>query len=235
MMRFASLFALMVAFLLSGPPAHSAVQSYDQESAGAAGFNGNAIDIDVRNFEGLVNPNDSFLQIDPQPLVLAPTVAFPATPPVSIISNGTLIVYPSGLSNSFQAAHLLSRNFGNLNELSVMLTGTGATALGFVYGTSESAFVGMTFTASVIGSAGLSSPLAQFSLNLPAAENTPKFVGFTSDSQITGVVFSATDVSHFNLLQVSVGTAALVPEPSQYFLFGVGLALLAAVGRRKAA
>ena len=70
-------------------------------------------------------------------------------------------------------------------------------------------------------------------LSLPVPTNTFGFVGFSSDLNITKVVF--TQPSPLNALDVQKFTTSVtpVPEPSAYAMFGAGLALFGMIGRRR--
>ncbi len=113
----------------------------------------------------------------------------------------------------------------------ITATLTGATAIGFYYGSYNHASSPLT---AIVTSSGIDS--LPFALTLPAVTNTYNFVGFTSTETITKVMFTQ-DVND-NALDIQrfyVGTIAAIPEPSAALMFGVGLALLGAIGRRRRA
>ena len=71
-------------------------------------------------------------------------------------------------------------------------------------------------------------------LSVPVSTNTFGFVGFSSTSAITKIVF--TQPSPNNALDVqkfTIGSVTPVPEPSIYAMFGAGLALFGMIGRRR--
>jgi len=219
-----SLAALIFTSLVTS--ANAAVPPYTTE----ASFNANATAVDVRNFEGIAAADPGYLIINTLPFELSGP-----GPLVSISSNASasnVIVYTGGQVGGFDQASFVSQRLGSPNEITVSVAGSGATALGFMYGSPSSA--GVSFSITVLGSAGPTSPLFHLTdLALPASTFTPAFIGFASDAPITSVIFSANDVFQLGLLQVSVGTALPVPEPSTYAMFGAGLALFGMIGRRR--
>lgn len=133
----------------------------------------------------------------------------------------------STVSNPSYGIPFFSAQGGDPNVLNVSLT-TGVTAIGFFYGSynGESS----SFSASVNSGAFVAS-----GLSLPGTTNTTKFIGFTSTLPITSIVFTQAAGANFDVTTFVTGSAAPVPEPSMALMFGVGLALMGAVARRKRA
>lgn len=224
------LIASIAALLLASATmsAHGAVQTFTSEAT----FNTNATGVEVRNFEGIAAADPGFFIVNDRPL---PLPSLGSGPNVFVDSNANasnVLVLTGGQDGGFGQAFFVSQNFGPTNEITISVVNPGATALGFMYG--STAAIDSPFSVTVIDSGGLQNPLLQLTnLQLPAAILTPAFIGFTSSAPITSVIFSANDVSHLNLLQVSVGSALPVPEPSTYAMFGAGLALFGMIGRRR--
>lgn len=222
----ASIAALLLA--TAAMSAHGAVQTFTSEST----FNTNATGVEVRNFEGIATADPGFVIVNDRPLLLPSLGSAPNIFVDSNASANNVLVLTGGQDGGFSQAFFVSQNFGPINEITMSVANPGATALGFIYG--STAALDSPFSITVIGSGGAQNPLLQLTnLQLPATVLTPAFIGFTSSAPITSIIFSANDVSHLNLLQVSVGTALLVPEASTYAMFGAGLALFGMIGRRR--
>jgi len=115
------------------------------------------------------------------------------------------------------------------NALTATISGAVKT-IGFYLGSYNDS--GTPFSAVV--TAGGSDYSFSAGLALPAAPNTFGFVGFTSPTAITKVVF--TQPAPYNALDVqkfTTSNVAAVPEPSAYAMFGAGLALFGMIGLRR--
>jgi len=205
------------------------VQTYILESE----FNKpeNVTNIDVRTFDSVAVSNDpGFVEITTPPLTLAPNPGS-LLPPLTITSSSTSQVYVGGYSGGFAQNYYLSRDF-NGSQTFITFAGTGVSAIGFVYGSTE--FPGSAFSVTAFGDSNFNNPLSTVNFTIGATSLQTGFVGFASNSQIKSVLFKNEDgATHFNLLQVSVGNALPVPEPSAYAMFGAGLALFGMIGRRR--
>ncbi len=158
-----------------------------------------------------------------------PIVPFLVVDGVKFTPNDSAFVLDAGYNGAYSAVTDVPffTAQGDPNVLSVTLT-TGVTAIGFFYGSynGESS----SFSASVNSGAFVASGLL-----LPGTTNTTKFIGFTSTLPITSIVFTQAAGANFDVTTFVTGSAAPVPEPSMALMFGVGLALMGAVARRKRA
>ena len=117
----------------------------------------------------------------------------------------------------------------------ITATTSGASAIGFYFGSYLIANSPLTVT---VTANGIESSFGSFtpasSVMLPANTNTYNFVGFTTNGSISKVVFTqAPSDNALDIQRFFVGSAAPVPEPSLAMMFGVGLALIGAIGRRR--
>jgi hypothetical protein len=129
------------------------------------------------------------------------------------------------------AAWLSSQaNGGNPTNYVTATLGSGVTAIAFNYGSYGDANLPITVTINGVDTFSASP--------LPASNYDPTdFVGFTSDTPITSVVFAEQGGYTFDITQFEVGSAnpadpPPVPEPSTILLLGVGFAGLGLVRRR---
>ena len=117
---------------------------------------------------------------------------------------------------------------------------TGATAVGFYFGSVN--YFGTPLEIKVTSNSGtvvttFGSLTPASSVTMPADTNPYifNFIGFTSSSAITQVVFNTEPASNndLNIYTFSVGSIAAIPEPSIPALFVLGLALIGTIIRRK--
>ena len=135
--------------------------------------------------------------------------------------------------------------FGNSTVIYTAKTGTsdpnsitatlGATAIGFYYGSYLVIDSVLNATVTADGSDyTFGNLIAPSTLNLGPLANTYNFVGFTSTATITKVIFTqAVSDNALDIQRFYVGTITAIPEPSVALMFGVGLALLGAIARRR--
>lgn len=124
---------------------------------------------------------------------------------------------------------------GTSDPNTITATTAGATAIGFYFGSYNIANSPLTVTLTANGvESSFGSLSLPSSIALPAVSNTYNFVGFTSAQAITKIVFTqAPGDNALDIQRFFVGSAAPVPEPSLPIMFGVGLALIGAIGRRR--
>jgi hypothetical protein len=119
----------------------------------------------------------------------------------------------------------------NRNTVRIDVSGAGTSALGFGYG--STIFGGSDLTVTVSGASG---SLGTETIALATTSSTARFFGLVSTTPITRIEIAASIVGQareLNVFNLSVGTVAAVPEPSPGLMFGIGLALIGAVVRRK--
>ena len=118
----------------------------------------------------------------------------------------------------------------NLSTVTVALQ-TSATAIGFYFGSYS--YFGTPLEVNVTSN----NVVTTFSsVTLPDNTNPYvfNFIGFTSPSAITQVVFTQPNPNNgLNIHTFSVGSIAAIPEPSIPALFVIGLALIGTIVRRK--
>jgi hypothetical protein len=141
---------------------------------------------------------------------------------VTFTGNGTLYIFDPVSQGAYSAPFLSAQAGSPDNTMTAVHAGT--TAIGFLYGdyiTSGAALTATLSTGDVVV--------------LPVANGTLKFVGFTSATPITSVLFTQSSINtmSFDVTKVYTGTALPVPEPSAYAMFGAGLALFGMIGRRR--
>ena len=150
---------------------------------------------------------------------------------VSFTANESLVADAGVLGNP---TVIYSAKTGTGDPNSITATLTGATALGFYYGSYlvANSVLNTTVTAGGLDyTFGSLTPPSTLNLGLI---NTYNFVGFTSVATITKVVFTqAVNDNALDIQRFYVGTVAAIPEPSVALMFGAGLALLGAIGRRR--
>lgn len=207
-------FATASAHAVVGPSAYYDFTSFSSATLG--GLGGSEF-----NFDSFNPPGGNVLPLGGSPVpVPGSGVSFEAADAFiadALLYGNPTIIYTAKVVTTFP------------NTITATLT--GATAIGFYYG--SYAYAGTPLTAIVTSSGIDSSP---FALTLPSPSNTYNFVGFTSDATISKVVFTqdATD-NALDIQRFYVGTIAAVPEPSAALMFGVGLALLGVIGSRRRA
>ena len=196
--------------------AQSAVTSYTSQSS----FNLSSVGLLGFDFDGIASAGEA-------PFFPAGVTRGPVT-----FSATSSFVIDSG-NGQGNPVPVFSGQSPNSTPNPVTATLSGATAIGFFYGSYLAS--GLSFTATVTAGSD-----ASFSLALPSVINNYKFVGFTSNTPITKVVFNSSvdsvDINAFDVAFFQVGSiAAPIPEPSIALMFGVGLALLGAIGKRRRA
>ncbi len=148
---------------------------------------------------------------------------------VSFTANESIVADAGVLGNP---TVIYSAKTGTADPNSITATLTGATALGFYYG---SYLVADSVLTATVTAGGLDYTFGSLTppstLTLGPAINTYNFVGFTSVATITQVVF--TQALNDNALDIQRFYVAVIPEPSVALMFGAGLALLGAIGRRR--
>ena len=169
---------------------------------------------------GAVTPANSGVSFSSDNSFVSPRGDFSPIPPTDII------VY-TGLSTTVSEA----------TPSTVTVGLAGATAIGFYFGAYD--FFGTPLAIKVTSNstgATFDSVTSTFSVTLPANNNPYlfSFIGFTSPSDITQVVFTQPDPNNgLHILTFSVGSIAAIPEPSIPALFVLGLALIGTIVRRK--
>ena len=150
---------------------------------------------------------------------------------VSFTANESIVADAGVLGNP---TVIYSAKTGTADPNSITAALTGATALGFYYGSYLVANSVLNATVTAGGqdyTFGCLTPPSTLNLGLI---NTYNFVGFTSVATITKVVFTqAVNDNALDIQRFYVGTVAAIPEPSVALMFGAGLALLGAIGRRR--
>lgn len=210
-MKFIS--AVLFSLTLVGS-AHANVTSYTSASS----FNAASIGLTDFDFEGIVGPGEATFfpsGVTRGPLSFSATSIFVIDPG---FGSGNPVAILSGQSASPPAPNPVTATLG------------GATAISFSFGS----YLVSGLPLSVVVTAGSD---AVFNLAMPASINTYNFVGFTSDTAITKVVLNSDsqDISVFDISRFQVGSIAPVPEPAAALMFGIGLALMGAIGRRRRA
>ncbi len=152
---------------------------------------------------------------------------------VSFTANESIIADAGALGNPSVIYTAKTNTFPN----TITATLTGATAIGFYYGSYNVTNSVLNATVTAGGSDyTFGSLIAPSTLTLGPVANTYNFVGFTSlaTATITKVVFTQAGTDNaLDIQRFHVGTIAAIPEPSAALMFGVGLALLGAIGRRR--
>jgi hypothetical protein len=188
---------------LSAAPASASVTEYTSITA----FNAAVSGATTYNFEGIA---PSFSNIVVTPTIGGVTFtadAYPGNIPFVIDASGTAFYGVSFFSGQSTTPSTSPSN--------VVATLAGATAIGFTYGSYTNSTAPFTVTLSTGD---------MFSLVTPAVYGVGSgFVGFTSSSPITSVVFAepggyAFDVASF--------TVASVPEPETWAMLLAGLGLV---------
>ena len=124
----------------------------------------------------------------------------------------------------------------NLSTVTVALQ-TSATAIGFYFGSYNYFGTPLKINVTsnnVVTTFGSLTPTS--GVTLPANTNPYvfNFIGFTSPSEITQVIFTQPNPNNgLNIHTFSVGSIAAIPEPSIPALFVIGLALIGTIVRRK--
>ena len=151
---------------------------------------------------------------------------------VSFTANESIVADAGVLAGNPTVIYSAKTGAADPNSITAALT--GATALGFYYGSYLVANSVLNATVTAGGqdyTFGSLTPPSTLNLGLI---NTYNFVGFTSVATITKVVFTqAVNDNALDIQRFYVGTVAAIPEPSVALMFGAGLALLGAIGRRR--
>jgi hypothetical protein len=129
-----------------------------------------------------------------------------------------------GTNQPYGGATFYSGQFGALTTISF----AGATAFGIVYGSYNNAGSPISFTLS---------DNSVFTTTMPGTVRSLAFFGFTSTTPITSITvnnqFSGSQV--FDVVSLSIGSAAVVPEPQSWALLIAGFGLVGAAMRRRRA
>jgi hypothetical protein len=188
--------------------------------------------LDPRNFDSFFVYGNTFSSFGLSPVTLTPSGTAPAGSPsidISSLSDGYVhyAAYGGYGVSLFQG---VVDPFSH-NTIRIDISGTGTSALGFGYGSTN--FVGSDLIVTVIGASGT---LGTDTIALALTASTAQFLGLVSTTPITRIEIAASivgDARELNVFNLSVGTVAAVPEPSPGLMFGIGLALIGAVVRRK--
>ena len=203
-------------FICSTAPASATVTEFTSMAAFNAAVSGET----TYNFEGIA-PAGGYINV-PSGGITVGGVTFSDNYP----GNNAYVID----ANAFYANYGASFFSGQSNEggdtayVNATLL-SGVTAIGFSYGSYLDPSLPFTVTLST-GDI--------FNLLLPTTRGIDTdFVGFTSDTPITSVLFTLPGrVLAMDITQFEVGSAAPVPEPSTFLLIGAGLGGLALLKRR---
>ena len=207
MKKFVQLLVLAGAFF--GAAAQAAVTPYFTFASFSAAVTG-AVE---NSFEGIADPGGSY-PYHASALTLSG---------VSFAANGSGFVI-DGIVNPFPGnpSYFSAQTGTPINSLTVTPVGSES-AMGFYYGMYNPP---VDSNLSLVVNGG--SPIG---LTIDSA-NTTKFVGITSTSPITSLVFTnANNSDTIELTKFVIATA--IPEPSIPALFVIGLALIGTIVRRK--
>ena len=201
----------VVVSLFAALPALPAVTSYSDETL----FSTAAVALVPYSFEGIAADSNQIYY----------SGGFVTVGPAKFTSNGDAYVYGKEFFTYPADSSFRGYNGAPENTITVSFPGASASAIGVVYGSANFANFPFTVTLST-GDA--------FNLSLPSTNSTPTFIGFISTTPITSVVFSHSSVvgTEFDIIRFSAAITP-VPEPSMALMFGVGLALLGAIARRR--
>ena len=197
---------------LSVSSVSAAVVEYTSASAFNAAVPGTA----AYDFEGII-PAGTFSAVSPTTVGGVTFDAAPANNIAFIIGNGL-----NGPSTYGGAAFFSGQTTDLLYTSDVNATLSGTTAIGFFYGPGDDGEGAINVTLNTGDS---------FNLAIPALFGTTNFVGFTSDTPITGIAFTEQGYG----MNVTGFQVATVPAPAAAWLFGTGLLGMAGVARRKTA
>lgn len=220
MTRFLATFATLLALLAPAAQAQISVKT-TESSFDAAVVSGSKTTF---LFDGLTAPEDT-KYLGTLPITVGPAT-FAAT-------DGW--IYDGGAYSGFGGASYFETLTGGVgaetNVLSITFT-TGVSAFGLRYGALNLDGAGQPLSLSVNGS-----PLVATAL-MPLVSGQTSFVGFVSSGAlITSITITqpSTSGTFLNVTQFVTAIATPVPEPSLGLLFGVGLALVGTIARRKSA
>jgi hypothetical protein len=140
-------------------------------------------------------------------------------------SNVYAVVDGSAGYAGYNASFFTSQSTDGVAPSEVVCTLSGSTAIGFTYGDYIDSALPFTVTLSTGDSFTLNTPLN--------AGSDTGFVGFVSDTPITGITFSDSG-GGFDVINFSQSSSATsVPEPGTLALMTAGLLGTALLGRRR--
>jgi hypothetical protein len=186
--------------------------------------------LDPRDFNSILG-GGNFSSVGVTAVTLMPSSTAPAGSPSIAISSLSAGYAHYAAYGGYGVTLFQSVDDFNLNTVRIDVSGAGTSALGFDYG--STIFSGSDLTVTITGALG---SLGTETIALADGTSTARFFGLVSTTPITRIEIAANVVGQareLNVFNLSVGTVAAVPEPSLGLMFGIGLALIGAVARRK--